>query len=126
MLTAGLEGLPSFGPSGDLPEGVHRATLAQVTDRFGGQTLQRMAVAKRLEHVYRTARSTGLLARFIVYGSFVTQKPEPNDVDVFLVMEDSFDLAQVTGETQLLFDPLAAQTHQGSDATLDRHGTRVW
>jgi Family of unknown function (DUF6932) len=73
-----------------------------------------MVVAKRLEHVYETARSTGQLARFIVYGSFVTQKREPNDVDVFLVMEDTFDLGRITGEARLLFDHLVAQNHFGA------------
>ena len=114
MITGGSESLPPFGLTGDLPEGVHRATLPQVVERFGGETIQRLAVASRLEHIYHTAHSTGFLARFVVYGSFVTQKREPNDVDVFLIMEDSFDLAQVTGESRLLFDHLAAQTHFGA------------
>lgn len=35
-------------------------------------------------------QDSGNLARFIVFGSFVTAKPAPNDVDIFLLMEDSF------------------------------------
>ena len=114
MPTAGPEALPPFGPTGDLPAGVHRATLAQVVERFGGETPQRLAVANRLAHLYHAARSTGSLARFVVYGSFVTQKREPNDVDVFLIMEDGFDLAHVTCEARLVFDHLAAQAHFGA------------
>lgn len=114
MPTVGPEALPPFGLTGDLPEGVHRATLAQVVERFGGGTLQRLAVATRLAHIYQVAHSTERLARFVVYGSFVTQKLEPNDVDVFLIMEDTFDLGQVTGEARLLFDHLAAQAHFGA------------
>jgi hypothetical protein len=72
MPTGGPDALPGFSLTGDLPEGVHRATLAQVVERFGGGTVQRLAVANRLEHIYHTAHSTGLLARFVVYGSFVT------------------------------------------------------
>jgi len=30
------------------------------------------------------------LARFAVFGSFVTDKAEPNDVDIVLIMEDAF------------------------------------
>jgi hypothetical protein len=114
MPTAVPDAFPPFHPSGDLPGGVFRATLKQVVERFGGGTLQRLAVANRPAQVYCTARSTGFLARFVVYGSFVTQKRDPNDVDVFLIMEDSFDLAQVTGEARLLFDHLAAQAHFGA------------
>ncbi|MCC7003330.1 MAG: hypothetical protein IT357_14320 [Gemmatimonadaceae bacterium] len=52
--------------------------------------------------------------RFIVFGSFVTNRPEPNDVDVFLVMDDTFDLSQLKGEVVLVFDHPAAQAHVGA------------
>jgi len=42
------------------------------------------------EDSYATLWASGHLARFIVFGSFVTAKPAPNDVDIFLLMEDSF------------------------------------
>ena len=59
-------------------------------------------------------RQTGRLRRFIVFGSFVTAKSEPNDVDVFLVMDDTFDLDQVAGEARLIFDHPAAQAYFGA------------
>jgi hypothetical protein len=71
-------------------------------------------VAARLEHIYSVAAATGHLARFIVFGSFITDKPQPNDVDVFMLMEDAFDFAQLTGETRLLFDHGSAQAHFGA------------
>ena len=46
-----------------------------------------------------------------MFGSFVTDKAQPNDVDVFLVMDDSFDAETLHGETALLFDHAAADTH---------------
>ena len=54
------------------------------------------------------------MKRFVVFGSFVTAKPEPNDVDVFLIMHDTFDLSQVTGEARLVFDHAAAQSRFGA------------
>ena len=78
--------LPALTPVGGLPLGVHRASLREVLDRFGAGSQKRMAVAERLERVYRLAQGTGHVARFVVFGSFVTDKSEPNDVDVFLVM----------------------------------------
>jgi hypothetical protein len=68
----------------------------------------------RLKRVYELALSTNQVKRFILFGSFVTDKLEPNDVDVFLVMGDDFDLAQVTGEAKLVFDHPAAQAHFGA------------
>lgn len=44
----------------------------------------------------------------------MTAKPEPNDVDVFLVMYDTFDLTQIAGEARLVFDHPAAQAHFGA------------
>ena len=50
----------------------------------------------------------------IVFGSFVTSKGEPKDMDVFLLMADGFDVSKVTGETRLLLDHLAAEAHFGA------------
>jgi len=50
----------------------------------------------------------------VLFGSFVTSTTAPNDVDVFFVMEDTFDASQLSGETQLLFDHAAAQAHFGA------------
>jgi hypothetical protein len=102
--------LPAFNPSGDLPEGVHPATLGEVMARFGVAPSQRIAVASRLERIHRVATSTGHVGRFVVFGSFITDKAEPNDVDVFLLMEDAFDASTLAGEARMLFDHPAAQT----------------
>ena len=82
--------LPGFTTTGDLPLGVHQATLQEVIARFGGSTAQRQVVAMRLQRVYNIARGTAALARFVICGSFITDKPAPNDVAVFMVMEDHF------------------------------------
>jgi len=94
---------PEFDDNGDLPVGIHQATLAEVLQHFGTATLQRRLVGQRLERIYRLVLSTGHLAHFIVFGSFITGKENPNDVDVFMLMEDSFDMSQLTGEVHLLF-----------------------
>lgn len=105
---------PEFDSSGDLPPGIHQATLAKVLRHFGTGTLQRRLVGRRLERVYRLAFITGQVARFIVFGSFVTAKPDPHDVDIFLLMEDSFDSRQVRGEAAVIFDHQAAQNVEGA------------
>ncbi len=106
--------LPAFTDSGDLPLGVHPVPLSETLNRFGMGSAQRKTVAQRLERIYHVARGTGHLARFVVFGSFITDKVDPNDVDVFMLMEDSFDASQPTGEARLLFDHLAAQAHFGA------------
>ncbi len=59
-------------------------------------------------------QGTGALARFIVFGSFITDKAAPNDVDIFLVMADRFDVATVAGETRYVFDHMAAHNLLGA------------
>ena len=106
--------LPPFTESGDLPAGVHPLTLREVAVKLGQLTPKRKMIARRLERIYRIATETGLVYRFIVFGSFVTLKPDPNDVDVFMLMENQFDFAEVTGEARLLFDHGAAATFFGA------------
>ncbi len=62
--------LPPLTGRGELPQGLHLATLREVLERFGVGSRQRRAVALRLERIY---------------------KPEPNDLDVFLLMEDTWE-----------------------------------
>jgi hypothetical protein len=106
--------IPPFDPDGNLPVGVYPVTLRDVIDRLGTVSPHRMLMALRLERIYRLAAATGHLVRFIVFGSFVTSKPAPNDVDVFLLLDDSFDASALTGEARLLFDPAPAQAHFGA------------
>jgi hypothetical protein len=107
-------GLPPFNELGELPPGVHRATLGEVIDRFGQGSVQRRIVANRLTRLYALVASTGGLGRFVVFGSFVTAKANPNDVDIVVPMEDSFDLASVHGETAMVFQHLDAEARFGA------------
>ena len=100
---------PEFDDNGDLPAGVHQATLTEILQNFGVENVQRIRLGQRLERIYTLVNNTGKLARFIVFGSFVTAKPIPGDVDIFLLMEDSFDANQVSGEAALIFDNEKAQ-----------------
>jgi hypothetical protein len=90
-----LMSLPPLTRGGDLPLGVHPASLREVLDCFGAGSRKRAAVAGRLERVYRLALDTGHLARFVV-------------------MEDTFDGAKLQGEAALLFDHTAADVHFGA------------
>lgn len=106
--------LPAFNNEGDLPEGLHRATLDEVCRRFGVSTQQRSRVYQRLVRIYRLASATGYLGRFIIFGSFVTSKADPNDVDILLIMRDDFSLRACFGEPRKLFYHDEAETEFGS------------
>jgi hypothetical protein len=105
---------PEFNESGDLPIGIHPAALAEVIDHFGRGSFQRAMVAQRLERIYSLANQTGKVARFIIFGSFVTTKISPKDVDIFLVMDDTFDVRKVKGEAAIIFNHMPAQNYEGA------------
>ena len=105
--------LPELTESGDLPIGVHRSTLEEAIDRFGAGSDRRKVLGLHLRRVYRIAVATGHVARFVVFGSFITGKAEPNDVDVFMIMDDDFEVSHASGEAKPLFDHLVAQGHFG-------------
>ncbi len=105
---------PEFNANGDLPTGIYRGTLNQVVEYFGATTLRRRQLARRLERIYQFAFDTGHLARFILFGSFVTAKPTPGDIDVFMLMDNGFDVSLVTGEAALIFDHLTTQNYEGA------------
>ena len=107
--------LPEFNDAGDLPLGVHETTLAEASIRFGKKSARRMVLVQRLKRIHQVALQTGFLARFVVFGSFVTNKHEPNDVDIFMIMDDNFEMGLLVCEPRLLFtDHGTAQDHFGA------------
>ncbi|MDW8308011.1 MAG: hypothetical protein RMK20_01405 [Verrucomicrobiales bacterium] len=73
---------PPSDEHGDLPVGVHRATLREVLAHFAN-TPRRIVIARRLADIHRLARSTGQVARFVVFGSFVTAELAPTTLTFF-------------------------------------------
>jgi len=106
--------LPPFDDKGELREGVNRATIDEVIARFGSGTSQRHAVTARLLRVHTLARATGDLERLIIFGSYVTINPKPNDVDIVLIMRDDFRVGACREETRKLFDHVSATEEFGA------------
>jgi hypothetical protein len=66
--------LPILNANGDLPPCVHRSTLKEIETRFGACNTIRILMFQRLERIFAVAERTGHLARFVIYGSFVTKR----------------------------------------------------
>jgi hypothetical protein len=117
--------LPDFDVSGDLPPNVHRATLNEVLQRFGSTSGRRGTCTLRLSHIYELAQRTGHLLRFVIFGSYVTAEPDPNDIDVVLVMDDVFRLEECPIESRRLFDHALAQARYGASVFWIRPGLLI-
>jgi|ERR1019366_2651297 hypothetical protein len=106
--------LPEFNCDGDLPDGLHQATLDEILARFGSDTLAREEATAVLQRIFRLAYETHKLERFVIFGSYVTAKPNPRDVDAILVMRDDFSLVACNEETRVLFDHQQAEDEIGA------------
>ena len=106
--------LPGFNEFGDLPEGIHPASLEEIIARFGSGTAQRMAVTDRLRRIYQLGEATRHLDRLVVFGSYVSDVNEPKDVDVILVMREDFRSEDCPAEAAVLFDHARANDELGA------------
>jgi hypothetical protein len=55
------------------------------------------------------ATTNGKLRRVFIWGSFVTAKPAPKDVDILLIMAEDFEVNEVALSAQSVFDSLRAK-----------------
>src|SRR5499426_1225223 len=120
--------LPAFNPEGNLPEGLHLATADEVFARFATPSTRRQWLGEQLRRLLDLAQSTGHLARVFLWGSFVTSKEVPNDLDVLLVMDTGFAVEAVPAQAQVVFDYVQARLRFHADifwtqASLDPQST---
>jgi len=106
--------IPAFNRTGDLPVGVYQVNLSECLQRFGEGSERRRHVSATLVEISQLANGTGKLDRIIVFGSYVTAKMEPRDVDIILVMNDDFDVEKCDASAQLLFDHNRADIQFGA------------
>ena len=89
--------------------------MDEVLVRFSGGTPQRQAVTARVLQICELANATGKMDRLVLFGSYITAKPDPNDIDILLVMRDEFDIEACDEPTRGLFDHAhAAETFGAS------------
>jgi hypothetical protein len=107
--------LPEFTSEGDLPVGVHLAGWQEFQSRFGVGTPRRLWLFGRFQALVELAASTGQLRRVFIWGSFVTIKPVPRDVDTLLIMDEDFEVERVPVPARVLFDSIHSKLLFESD-----------
>ena len=81
--------IPPLRPDGYLPDGIHPATEAEVTFRFGSSGPRRRRLTLRLRRWIALGRQVGA-RRLLIDGSFVTSKPDPDDIDSVVLLPPDF------------------------------------
>jgi hypothetical protein len=61
------------------------------------------------------AATNGKLRRIFIWGSFVTAKPAPKDLDILLIMDDNFEVDAIAAPAQVVFDSTRAKLLFESD-----------
>jgi predicted nucleotidyltransferase len=84
-----------------------------------------------LRELLALARSTGYLERVYVWGSFVSAKESPNDVDLLLLVSDDFQLENVAEEAKGLFAHADARVRFHADvfwsrSSIDERVLALW
>lgn len=79
--------------NGLLPQGVYDCTLDEIGARFGRfqTTDRRIRLFEKLRALVEEERQAGLAIEIIVDGSFVTDKPEPGDIDLLIVLPADYN-----------------------------------
>ncbi|MBI2926746.1 MAG: hypothetical protein HYY24_13700 [Verrucomicrobia bacterium] len=80
--------IPPLDQDGFLPIGVHECTLGEIKGRFGvfRGSDRRPQLFARLQAFLSEAKACGLVVSVVVDGSFVSAKPEPNDIDLIVAV----------------------------------------
>lgn len=65
-------------------------TFEEIRQRYGESTPRRQFLCSRLQTVLQLLSTTGALRRLYLFGSFVTTKPAPRDLDCLIVMATGF------------------------------------
>ena len=107
--------LPDFSVEGELPPGIHTADWREFQSRFGGSSLRRDWLTGRLRELLELAHSNRKLRRIFIWGSFVTAKTAPNDLDILPIMDDDFEVDGMAGPAQDVFDSVRAKLRFESD-----------
>ena len=76
---------------------------------------RRLWLFGRFQALVELAASTGKLRRVFIWGSFVTAKPVPRDVDTLLIMDEDFEVDRIPAPARVLFDAIQSKLLFESD-----------
>jgi hypothetical protein len=107
--------LPEFTDVGELPPGVYLAGWPEFQSRFCGSSLRRVWLSGRLRKLLDLAATNGKLRRVFVWGSYVTAKPAPKDLDILPIMDADFEVDGIAVPAQPVFDSVRAKLLVESD-----------
>ena len=107
--------VPEFNEDGNLSEGIHLIDEVEFLQHFATGSARREWLGERLQELFALAKLTGKLERIFVWGSFVSVKESPNDIDLLLIMSSDFQLETSPESCKILFDYIRARMRFSAD-----------
>jgi len=89
--------------------------LDEFAKQYGASTPRRQFLFNQARSVISLLRATGQAKRVFVFGSFVSEKTNPNDVDFFVVMAASFTTSHLKGKIAEVFQNEVCRIRYGVD-----------
>lgn len=85
--------LPPFMSNGWLPKGIHDATMDELEERCGQPfgCDRRIHFMADLEKYVTEAKKCKYVKSLIINGSFISNQSKPSDIDIMVVLSDSFN-----------------------------------
>jgi len=107
--------LPELNEDGYLEQGIYLARLTEVLGQFGTGTPARERQGNLLRLIVESARKYPTIKRILLWGSFVSAKPEPGDLDYSIVVDPRHRFVSIEPEDKRFFVPFDARVHYGVD-----------
>jgi predicted nucleotidyltransferase len=79
------------------------ASVEEIRSRFGVSTPRRQFLFQRLQTIIQRLRATQEVKQIYLFGSFLTGKDSPNDIDLLIVMNSTFTTANLRGKDLEVF-----------------------
>ncbi|MBI1929458.1 hypothetical protein HYR99_35090 [Candidatus Poribacteria bacterium] len=107
--------LPELNADGYLDGGIYLASLDEVLERFGTSTPTREQQGNLLRLIVESAKKYPTIKRVLIWGSFVSAKLEPGDLDYSIVVDPRHRLVTIEPEDRRFFIQPDARIHYGAD-----------
>ncbi len=107
--------LPELNADGYLEPGIYLASLEEVLRRFGSGSPARERQGNLLRLIVERARNYPTIKRVLIWGSFVSAKLEPGDLDYSIVVDPRHRIVSIDEANYRFFVPLDAKIHYGVD-----------
>lgn len=101
--------IPDFNSDGNLPPGVYTVTIEEVIERFQGKNLRRKQLTRNLDQFCSFIREHS--DEVYLFGTYITSKPAPRDVDLLIVFPKTFDWSGPDAGTLLHFQNIRYRLH---------------